>query len=74
MADLARSILRVVGKSLTLEGGADTPGSPQRRCPDMARTMAVTGYVPQVDLEDGLRRTFAWYREHVFDVPAAVAS
>lgn len=33
-----------------------------RRIPDLAAAEAVLGYQPAVDLEDGLRRTFEWYK------------
>jgi len=33
---------------------------PQRRCPDIARAHDEVGYTPQVDLDEGLRRFYAW--------------
>jgi dTDP-glucose 4,6-dehydratase/UDP-glucuronate decarboxylase len=32
----------------------------------MKKTMALTGYAPQVSLQDGIERTFNWYLENVF--------
>jgi len=43
---------------------AAPPGSVARRCPDLSRLRALTGYEPAVSLEEGVRSTFAWYREH----------
>jgi UDP-glucose 4-epimerase len=40
----------------------DTP----RRVPDLTRARSVLGYRPQVDLEEGLRRTIAWCRTNGF--------
>jgi nucleoside-diphosphate-sugar epimerase len=37
----------------------------------MTKTRALTGYEPRVGLEHGIRLTYDWYREHVFDVPDA---
>lgn len=74
MADLARRVADVVGRRLTIELGTDTPGSPLRRCPDMARTTAVTGYRPRIDLEQGLEETYAWYAAHVFGAGVKAAS
>lgn len=66
MRDLAERVAGTVGKPLTVEAGPDTPGSPIRRCPDMTRTVEVTGQVPGIGLDEGLRRTFHWYRDHCF--------
>lgn len=61
MADLAGLIARTVGKSLAIVPLPATPGSPTRRCPDMARTAALTGWTARTSLADGLRATFEWY-------------
>ena len=62
IAELAALVCRTVGKSLTVEPRDDTPGSPSRRCPDLTRLRAVTDALPLIDLEAGLRDTFAWSR------------
>jgi nucleoside-diphosphate-sugar epimerase len=67
IGELAGMIIRVVGKPLTIRPAPVTPGSPSRRSPDMTRTIPAAGYTPVVGLEEGVRRTFEWYREHVFD-------
>lgn len=36
--------------------------NPQRRCPSLERAKKELGYGPKVSLEDGLRRTIAWYK------------
>jgi nucleoside-diphosphate-sugar epimerase len=69
--ELAEIVIRVVGKPLEIKPGPTTPGSPARRCPEMARTVAVARYQPAVELEDGVRRTYEWYREQVFEPAAA---
>ena len=72
--ELAEVVIRAVGKPLTIRPGPTTPGSPERRCPDMTRTVSVAGYESQVALEAGVRRTFEWYRAQVFDrAGAAIA-
>ena len=38
-------------------------GSVARRCPDLPKLRELTGYEPTVSLEEGVRRTFEWYRE-----------
>jgi dTDP-glucose 4,6-dehydratase len=36
---------------------------PQRRCPDISRARSILGWLPKVDLEEGLLRTIASFRE-----------
>lgn len=66
IGELAQTVLTVVGKNLTVEPGPTTEGSPGRRCPDMSKTLRLTGYVARTDLEDGVRDTYDWYRRKVF--------
>lgn len=66
VGELARLIAATVGKEIEIVSLPPTPGSPPRRCPDMTRTRALTGYEPRVELRSGLDRTYAWYRAHVF--------
>ncbi|HEX7289511.1 MAG TPA: GDP-mannose 4,6-dehydratase [Conexibacter sp.] len=45
--------------------GTGTPdGEIDRQWVDPAKLRALTGWEPRVDLDEGLRRTLAWYREH----------
>ncbi len=37
-------------------------GSVMRRCPDTTKLQSL-GFIPQVSLDDGLKRTFDWYKE-----------
>lgn len=66
MDELAALVARIVGKTLEIVPLPATPGSPPRRCPDMTQTVSLTGYEPRVGLEEGIRRTYAWYRSNVF--------
>lgn len=40
-------------------------GDPQTRQPDITRARTVLGWVPQVDLHDGLRETIAYFRNRL---------
>ena len=63
--DLARLVLREAGFEPKLDRVPAPAGSVARRCPDIGRLRALTGFVPKVSLEAGVRETFAWYRhEH----------
>jgi CDP-glucose 4,6-dehydratase len=69
-----RSVLEVVQLVCALSGagvepdvrGTGTPrGEIDRQWVDSGKLRAATGWEPVVDLEEGLRRTIAWYREHL---------
>jgi len=66
IGELARTIINVVGRQLTITPAPETPGSPARRCPDVSLLTSLTGVTGTVSLEEGVRRTFEWYRENVF--------
>lgn len=38
--------------------------NPSRRCPLITKAREELGYVPTIDLDDGLRRALVWYSEH----------
>jgi CDP-glucose 4,6-dehydratase len=45
--------------------GTGTPdGEIDRQYVDASKLRALTGWEPRVELDEGLRRTIAWYREH----------
>ena len=60
--ELAGLVTSAVGKPLEIVGLETTAGSPARRCPDMTLTTALTGHAAEVSLEEGVRRTYEWYR------------
>jgi UDP-glucuronate decarboxylase len=62
IADLAKLVLGVTGSSAVLEPLPAPRGSVGRRCPDLTLLRELTGYKPAVPLEEGVRRTFEWYR------------
>jgi nucleoside-diphosphate-sugar epimerase len=63
IADLAKLVLRLADFTPDLEVLPAPPGAVVRRVPDLTKLRALTGYEPRVPLEEGVRRTFAWYRE-----------
>jgi nucleoside-diphosphate-sugar epimerase len=76
IGELAELVVETVGRPVEIAALPPTPGSPVRRRPDVAKTRALTGVRPQVGLPAGVRRTYEWYRENVFEPrtqsPAAV--
>ncbi|MCD6519614.1 MAG: SDR family oxidoreductase [Anaerolineae bacterium] len=43
-----------------------TKDDPQTRQPDITKARTILGWEPQVSLEEGLRRTIAWFREQLY--------
>jgi CDP-glucose 4,6-dehydratase len=61
--DLVTTLLRVAGSDLEpdIRGGGTPAGEIDRQYVDTSKIRAHTGWQPRVDLEEGLRRTLAWY-------------
>jgi nucleoside-diphosphate-sugar epimerase len=65
--EAARTIIKTVGKDLTIIPQSVTAGSPARRCPDMSKTLSATGFKSKIDLTAGVQKTFDWYKANVFE-------
>ena len=66
VGDVVALICRLAGSDVVPEiRGTGTPaGEIDRQYVDSAKLTRVTGWEPQVGLEEGLTRTIDWYREH----------
>lgn len=67
MRELAELVLELTGSVSPIELRPLPPertGDPGRRCPDISRVTAATGWTPTVGLRDGLRRTIDHFRDH----------
>lgn len=73
-----RSVLEVVelvcrlagtGVEPDVRGSGTPPGEIDRQWVDATKLRTAAGWEPKVDLEDGLRRTIPWYREHLSSTP-----
>ena len=63
--DFAWTINRLTGNQAGLDYQTDKrlDNDPQRRCPDISRARLLLGWEPKVDLEKGLVRTIAFFKE-----------
>jgi CDP-glucose 4,6-dehydratase len=52
------------GPGPEIRGDGNPEGEIDRQYVDAAKIRELVGWEPEVDLEDGLRRTIDWYREH----------
>ena len=62
IGDLAQRILAKVNPGATIEPREAKHDPILRRCPDISRARALLGFEPRVPLDEGLDKTFAWYR------------
>ncbi|MFH1131721.1 MAG: NAD-dependent epimerase/dehydratase family protein [Pseudomonadota bacterium] len=60
---LAQEIIRLAGSSSRAEFVNWPHPDVELRIPNIDKARQLVGYEPAIDLEEGLRRTIAWYRE-----------
>jgi UDP-glucose 4-epimerase len=65
--DLAVRVAKAIGVEVEICPTEAPVGATERRCPDIGK-MRRLGYCPAVNLDEGLKRTAAWYLEHRGDV------
>lgn len=66
MGYLAQKVIDLIGKDVIINPMPATPGSPERRCPSIAKLKEAVPYVKKYPLKKGLRETFDWYSVNVF--------
>ncbi len=59
--ELAERVIALCGDGATLEKRPLPQDDPTRRCPDIGLAKRLLGWEPKVPLEDGLRRTVAYF-------------
>jgi nucleoside-diphosphate-sugar epimerase len=73
MLELAETVIKVsrevLGAQVGLrfqksEDSAYLSDNPLRRCPDISKARRLLNFNPRTPLEEGLRRTALWYRDH----------
>ncbi|WP_307828087.1 SDR family oxidoreductase [Nocardioides sp. SYSU D00038] len=64
MLDLARWIVDLVGSSSEIVHVERPVDDPTVRQPDITRAREELGWEPQVSIEEALKRTISWFREH----------
>ncbi len=58
--DLAKELFNTINVNPHIEIMPAPEGSVMRRCPDISKLKAL-GFKPEIDLDEGLKRTFEWY-------------
>ena len=67
--DLASKIARLAGFEGRLVWDASQPDGQPRRCLDTSRARSLLDWEATTPLDEGLRRTIAWYRQHIAGTP-----
>jgi len=62
---LADIVINVSGKKITKRYNLNAPQGVRGRNADLTLVKKVLGWEPQVNLEEGLRRTYQWIEEMV---------
>lgn len=63
--DLARKLFEIADYYPEIEDMPSPIGSINRRCPTIAKLKKLVGYSPKVNLDEGLFRTYNWYKDFV---------
>jgi len=66
VGEVASLVVRLAGSDVEPEvrGEGNPAGEIDRQYVDATKLREATGWKPEVELEEGLRRTIEWYREH----------
>jgi CDP-glucose 4,6-dehydratase len=69
--DVVQLVCAIAGSGVRpdVRGRGTPPGELDREWIDAGRLRAATGWEPRVELEDGVRRTVAWYERHPEGLP-----
>lgn len=64
--DVVELICRIAGTDVLpdVRGHGTPPGEIERQYVDASKLSELTGWAPRISLDEGLRRTVAWYRAH----------
>ncbi|MER6378808.1 UDP-glucuronic acid decarboxylase family protein [Streptomyces sp. NPDC001250] len=72
--ELAELVLRLTGSRAEVQFHPLPVDDPTRRRPVIARAAERLGWVPEVGIEEGLRRTVRWFADRPTDVAAALTA
>lgn len=63
--DLVQALIAASGRTLTMTFDRAKPTIPFTLALNIEKAQAMCDWTPQVSLNEGIRRTLAWYREHI---------
>ena len=62
--DIAKRLLKLSGSKSDIVLKELPQDDPKKRCPDISRARDLLGWIPRVELEEGLKRTWDWFAGH----------
>jgi UDP-glucose 4-epimerase len=68
--EIARLVERLAGRPVRIEHTPPRPGDVRHTQASIAKASRLLGYRPLVGFEEGMKRTFAWLRERLDQLPA----
>lgn len=63
--DLVKKLINISGINVKIKKLSPTEGSPERRAPNMSKTFSFIKKKNNVCLEEGLLKTFSWYKNNL---------
>lgn len=72
IGDLTELVLKTADFHPTLDRQPAPSGAVTRRCPNISKLRRLTGFEPRVSLEEGVAKTFAWYKDWLASQEKAV--
>jgi GDP-D-mannose 3',5'-epimerase len=63
--EIAESVVAISQKPIQIRYDRDRPEGDVDRCADWSKARAVLGWEPKTDVQDGLRKTYAWCEEYL---------
>jgi nucleoside-diphosphate-sugar epimerase len=63
--EIAEAIIKISGKKIEISYDLSKPEGDKGRCGDSSKAENILGWKKKIDLEEGIRRTYAWISEKI---------
>ncbi len=72
--ELANEVIKICGSNSTIKYLPLPPDDPKQRQPDISRAQALLGWDPTISLNEGLKRTVAYFRQAAIKQQSALSN
>ena len=73
LQDFAEEVLALTGADVKIIHKELPQDDPKQRKPDITKAQEILGWEPKIDRKEGLKRTLAYFRQHLAEVAASEA-